>query len=161
MTLSILLIEDDVLIQETLADTLSVDGGFEVHAAGSIGQAQALMSQDSRSFDILLLDAWLPDGDGRTFCARLRQQGCQTPVLLLSGLGEENNIVSGFEAGADDYLVKPFGIRELLARIATQLRYPRPSLLWVRKRSTTWRERPCSPRVERPGVGGSLTLLSR
>ena len=123
-----MLVEDDAVIQEILVNALAVDGGFEVQAAGSIGQAQALMAEDSRSFDIILLDASLPDGDGRTFCTSLRQQGCQMPVLLFSGLSGENDIVSGFEAGVDDYLVKPFGIRELLARIAVQLRHTRPHM---------------------------------
>ena len=120
-----MLVEDDAVIQEILVDALAVDGGFEVQATGSIGQAQALMAEDSRSFDIILLDASLPDGDGRTFCTSLRQQGCQMPILLLSGLSGEDDIVSGFEAGVDDYLVKPFSSRELLARIAVQLRHAR------------------------------------
>ena len=128
MVSSILLVEDDAVIQEILVDALTMDGGFEVQAAGSIGQAQALMAQDSRSFDIILLDASLPDGDGRMFCAGLRQQGCQTPILLLSGLSGEDDIVGGFEAGVDDYLLKPFSSRELLARIAVQLRHTRPHM---------------------------------
>ena len=128
MLSSILLVEDNVSIQDVLVDGLTLKGGFEVQAASSIGQAQTLMVEDSRSFDVILLDASLPDGDGRTFCASLRQQGYQMPVLLLSGMGQENDIVSGFEAGADDYLVKPFGIRELLARIAVQLRHTRPHM---------------------------------
>ncbi len=80
------------------------------------------MAECGDSFAAVVLDVGLPDGDGRDLCASLRRQGFHLPVVLLSGRDSEDDIVCGFEAGADDYLVKPFGVAELLARIAAQLR---------------------------------------
>ena len=71
-------------------------------------------------------DAGRKARDGRDLCASLRRQGFHLPVILLSGLGGEDDIVGGFEAGADDYLIKPFGMAELLARLAAQLRRAAP-----------------------------------
>ena len=126
MPLSILIVEDDMEVREMMVEALTREERYKTQVAGSISQAQALMSGHGQSFDVLLLDVGLPDGDGREFCASLRQQGFDRPILMLTGLGHEDDVVSGLEAGADDYLVKPFGIAELLARVAGQLRYTVP-----------------------------------
>ena len=91
--------------------------------ASTIAMAKLLMAGGTRRLGVLILEASLPDGDGRRFCASLRQQGCEVPLILLSSLGQEADIIRGFEAGADDYLVKPFRFGEMLARIRGQLRH--------------------------------------
>ena len=123
MPLSILIVEDDVEVCEMMVEALTREGRYTTQVAGSISQAQALMSGHGQSFDALLLDVGLPDGDGREFCASLRRQGFHHPILMLTGLSHEDDVVSGLESGADDYLVKPFGVAELLARIAGKLRH--------------------------------------
>ena len=126
MPLPILLLEDDADVRDLLVEALSDDGAYTVHAAETIGEAQALMAEHGDSFAAALLDVSLPDGDGRQLCADLRRQGFHLPVILLSGLNSEDDAVLGLEAGADDYLVKPFSIAELLTRIAAKLRHAAP-----------------------------------
>ncbi len=121
----ILLVEDDADIRGLLFEVLTEVGGFLVYTVETASAAQALMAGCGDSFAAVVLDISLPDGDGRDLCASLRRQGFHLPVILLSG---EDDIVRGFEAGADDYLVKPFGIAELLARIAAQLRRTAPQV---------------------------------
>ena len=128
MPLSVLLVEDDVEVREMMVEALATGGGYKTRVAGSISLAQALMSEHGGGFDVLLLDVKLPDGDGREFCASLRQQGFHHPILLLTGLSHEDDVVSGLDAGADDYLVKPFGVGELLARVAGKLRHAKPNV---------------------------------
>lgn len=126
MYLPILLLEDDADVRDLLVEALSDDGTFAVHAAVTIGEAQALVADHGDSFAAAVLDVSLPDGDGRQLCIDLRGQGFHWPVILLSGLGGEDDVARGLDAGADDYLVKPFGIAELLARIAAKLRHTAP-----------------------------------
>ena len=123
---SILVVEDDADVRSLLFEALTDVGGFLVFTVETAGAAQALMAGCSDNLAAVVLDVGLPDGDGRDLCASLRRQGFHLPVILLSGLGGEDDIVAGFEAGADDYLVKPFGVAELLARIAAQLRRTAP-----------------------------------
>ena len=122
----ILVVEDDADVRSLLFEALTEVGGFLVYTVETAGAAQALMAGCGDSFVAAVLDIGLPDGDGRDLCASLRRQGFHLPVILLSGLGREDDIVGGFEAGADDYLVKPFGMAELLARLAAQLRRTAP-----------------------------------
>ncbi len=122
----VLVVEDDADIRSLLFEALTELGGFLVYTVETAGAAQALMAGCGDSFAAAVLDVSLPDGDGRDLCASLRRQGFHLPVILLSGLGGEDEIVRGFEAGADDYLVKPFGVAELLARLAAQLRRTAP-----------------------------------
>lgn len=122
----VLVVQDDADVRSLLIEALTDVGCFTIHAAETIGEAQALMAEYGDSFAAVVLDVGLPDGDGRNFCASLRRQGFQLPVILLSGRGGEDDIVCGFEAGADDYLVKPFGMAELLARVAAHLRRTTP-----------------------------------
>ena len=137
MCTSILVIENDADVRGVIAEMLKEAGGFTVHLASTLSNARSLMAANAGDFGLLVLDVSLPDGDGRTFCASLREQGFTLPVILLSDLNHEDDVVRGFEAGADDYLVKPFRVRELLARIRNQLRHaaakcePGASLCWV------------------------------
>ena len=121
MSLSVLIVEDDDDVRDLLVEAIAIEGGFLVRTAATIGQARALMAECGESFAIAVLDVGLPDGDGRAFCISLRRQGFRLPVILLSGLGHEDDIACGFKTGADDYLVKPFGVAELLTRINAQL----------------------------------------
>ena len=115
----ILIVEDDSNLRLTLTDNLQ-DEGYEVHGAASAKEAQALLAQ--RSFDLLILDVMLPDGDGYSLCKQLRAQGVKSMVLMLTARTLEDDIVRGFEAGAQDYLAKPYRLRELLARVGALLR---------------------------------------
>jgi DNA-binding response OmpR family regulator len=126
MPLPILLLEDDADVRGLLAEALSDTGAFAVHAVATIGEAQALVAARGNGFAAAVLDVTLPDGNGREFCADLRRQGFHWPVILLSGLASEDDAVRGLEAGADDYLAKPFSIAELLARVAAKLRHTAP-----------------------------------
>jgi DNA-binding response OmpR family regulator len=86
-----------------------------VQTASSCAEGAQLLA--AATFDVAVLDVMLPDGSGIELCARLRAQGCRVPVLLLTARGDVRDRVEGLEAGADDYLVKPFALAELIARV--------------------------------------------
>jgi DNA-binding response OmpR family regulator len=86
-----------------------------VQTASSCAEAARLLG--GASFDIVVLDVMLPDGSGIDLCGSLRAQGCSVPVLLLTARGDVHDRVGGLDAGADDYLVKPFALAELIARV--------------------------------------------
>lgn len=114
----ILLVDDEPSILETLTFRLQREG-FEVAKAG--GGLEALQVFQHFHPHVVVLDVMLPDIDGLEVCRRLREQSA-VPVLMLTARGEEMDRVLGLEVGADDYLVKPFSYRELLARIRALLR---------------------------------------
>ena len=118
----ILIIEDDPAMRVGLQDNLEVEG-YQVTTAASLreGREAALLERP----DLIVLDLMLPDGDGMSLCRYLRTQGLHQPVIMLTARGEEMDKVLGFEVGADDYVVKPFSLRELLARIYAHLRRTR------------------------------------
>ncbi len=118
----VLIVEDDVALAGTLTDQLALEGEFEPVAASSLAAAETLLNAPGARFDLVLLDLTLPDGDGREFCTRLRRGGFRMPVIMLTGSDGEADIVSGLDAGANDYIAKPFRLAELLARIRAQLR---------------------------------------
>ena len=124
MTLArpILLIEDDAELRATLAEQIALEGDFIVDEAASAAEAQAKLANGETRYDAILLDIGLPDGDGRDLCATLRRDGRRMPIIMLTGADSENDIVSGLEAGANDYVAKPFRLTELLARMRAQLR---------------------------------------
>ena len=115
----ILVIEDDKAIVKGLTDNLKKEN-FEVFSStdGVLGHKLAL----KEPFDLILLDLILPGMNGYDICKSLRAKGIQTPVLMLTGKREELDKVLGLELGADDYVTKPFSVRELLARIKAVLR---------------------------------------
>ncbi len=117
--MKILLVEDDALIVEPLAKAL-IDQRYAVDVATD-GQAGWELLE-SFAYDLILLDVMLPKLDGMTLCRRLRSQGNQTPILLLTAQKTSTNTAIGLDAGADDYVAKPFNLQELLARIRALLR---------------------------------------
>jgi len=118
-----MLVEDDRALRQTLGDALRVEG-FEVHTAASLAEAQALAHH--RQPEIVLLDLGLPDGDGASLLASLRAPRAghaSPPVLVISAREADAAKIALLDAGADDYLVKPFSIGELLARMRVALRH--------------------------------------
>lgn len=116
---TILIIEDDENLRLTLADILEGES-YLVTQAQSLGEARAALEQ--QSFQLIILDLMLPDGDGYALCKLLREQGNATPVLMLTARSLEDDLVKGFDVGADDYLVKPYRAKELLARVRALLK---------------------------------------
>jgi len=115
----ILIVEDDENLRMALEDNL-IDEGYQVVSASSGAAAdKALLRQQ---FDLVILDIMLPDTDGYTLCRRLRERELPVRVLMLTARSLESDLVQGFDAGADDYLSKPYRLRELLARVAALLR---------------------------------------
>jgi two-component system, OmpR family, response regulator RegX3 len=114
---TILLVEDEVSITEPLAEALRSEG-FETQVAGTVAEALELAKRDP---DLVLLDLMLPDGSGFDVCRELRKRS-QVPIIMLTARGEEADRVVGLELGADDYVVKPFSAREVVARIRAVLR---------------------------------------
>ena len=119
MASSILLVEDDLYLSQGLTELLQKNGYVPCQAWNL---SQARQSVYSRNFDLLILDVTLPDGDGISFCRELRARGCATPILFLTARDEEFDIVTGLDAGGNDYVTKPFRIQELLSRIRVLLR---------------------------------------
>jgi len=115
----ILIVEDEAPMRTALADVLEGEGYRPLTAAdGEIGLQRALEEKP----DLILLDIMMPKLDGFEVCAELRRLGHATPVLMLTAKGQVEDRVTGLDAGADDYLVKPFSTEELLARVRALLR---------------------------------------
>jgi len=110
----VMLVEDDPRLHDLLGRVL-VDESHEVSRAKTLSEARALISQHRH--DVLVLDRMLPDGDGLSLCEELRSAGDLIQILMLKARGELDDRVGGLRGGADDYLVKPFEIEELLARV--------------------------------------------
>ncbi len=118
----ILIVDDDQALRATLVEQLAVDGEFTAVEAACIAEAAVLLGSPDARFDAILLDIGLPDGDGRDYCLRLRDQGHRMPIIMLTGSNAETDVVRGLESGANDYVAKPFRLAELLARLRAQLR---------------------------------------
>ena len=118
----ILVVDDDDALRDTLKEQLQVDGEFRADDAGTLSEAETKVSAKDARYDAVILDVGMPDGDGRDFCARLRQEGFRMPIIMLTGSDEEADVVRGLDAGANDYIAKPFRLAELLARLRAQLR---------------------------------------
>ncbi|MBS0959704.1 MULTISPECIES: response regulator transcription factor [Acetobacter] len=118
----ILIVDDDQVLRQTLVEQLQIDGEFSVTEAVSLADARSKLEAPDSRYDSILLDVTLPDGDGRDFCAELRSSGVRVPIIMLTGSDDEADIVRGLDAGANDYVAKPFRIAELLARLRAQLR---------------------------------------
>jgi len=117
-SIDILLVEDDHEIRRQLLDALR-GGGFSVAACSTYGEAEKALREDYR---LLLLDLWLPDGDGLDLCRQLRFDNNPMPVIILTSRDDPDEVVRGLDIGADDYVIKPFRVAELLARIRRILR---------------------------------------
>ncbi|CAA9529069.1 MAG: Two-component transcriptional response regulator, LuxR family [uncultured Sphingomonas sp.] len=118
----ILIVEDDAALRATLAEQIALCGEFSILEAGTLAEAGAALNAGEARCDAVLLDVGLPDGDGREFCAELRRDGKRMPVIMLTGADAERDVVRGLDAGANDYVAKPFRLDELLARVRAQLR---------------------------------------
>jgi two-component system OmpR family response regulator len=117
----ILLLEDDPVLGKGLAVHLET-AGYEVVWETSLTRARATETQTR--FDLLILDLNLPDGSGFDLCRDVRARGSRLPIMMLTARTDDDSVVDGFEAGANDYIKKPFSNRELLVRIQTQLKEP-------------------------------------
>jgi DNA-binding response OmpR family regulator len=117
---TILVIDDDEDLRTALSEQIALEDEFEVieAACGLDGVAAA----KARSPDLILLDVDLPDINGREACRRLRAEGVNTPIIMLTAAVSDGETIEGLEAGADDYVAKPFRFNVLLARIRVQLR---------------------------------------
>jgi two-component system, OmpR family, response regulator RegX3 len=115
----VLLVEDEETITAPLTEALGREG-FRTQTAGSL--AEGLELARSRRPDLVLLDVMLPDGSGFELLRELRTNGLRVPVIMLTARGDEADRVLGLELGADDYVVKPFSARELVARVRAVLR---------------------------------------
>ena len=124
MKAKILIAEDDANIRLGLVATLESEG-YGVVAAGDGAQALKLFPQEK--FDLVVLDVMMPKASGYDVCRELRARGVRVPVLFLTAKGEEVDKVVGLKLGADDYVTKPFGVHELLARVEALLRRGRSS----------------------------------
>ena len=115
----ILLVEDDSFLRDGLTEVLQSEG-YEVISSDNCMKARELMK--FFSFNLIMFDVMLPDGNGLELCTELRAAGNNVPVLFLTACDDEIQIVRGLDAGADDYVTKPFKLRELLSRIRALLR---------------------------------------
>jgi DNA-binding response OmpR family regulator len=120
---TVLAIEDDPAILRGLSDNLRFEG-YEVVTATDGESGYHL--QRERKPDLIVLDLMLPRMSGLEFCRKLRGEGIQTPILMLTARSEEPDRVLGLDLGADDYVTKPFSVRELMARVRALLRRSQP-----------------------------------
>ena len=147
----LLVLEDDLQLRDVLVRSLAAEG-FEARA---VGTAHELLEQVAGDLpDAFVIDVGLPDADGRDVCQALRAQGIGAPVLFLTARDALTDRLSGFSAGGDDYLTKPFDIEELVARVQALLRRTRadPSI-----RSGDLELDPAERTVRSAGVAVSLT----
>ena len=112
--IKILIAEDEQMLAEILSDTLS-DRDFDVHLAYDGIQALDMVRKDT--FDVIVSDIMMPNLDGYSLAKKLRSEGYNTPILFLTALSATEDVVKGFETGANDFLKKPFAIDELIVRI--------------------------------------------
>ena len=120
----LLIVEDDKSIRETLHEALVAEGyQVEVSKNGDEAEARVFSQFDTRKkFDLIVLDLMLPNLNGIELCRRVRKNNIKTPILIVSAKDSESDRVMGLEDGADDYLIKPFGLNELIARCRAILR---------------------------------------
>ncbi|MBF9056280.1 response regulator [Rhodobacterales bacterium HKCCA1065] len=116
----ILLVDDDEDIREALSEQLVMTEDFDVFEAGT--GAQAMEKAKQEIYDLVILDVGLPDTDGRDLCRLMRNQGIKCPIIMLTGHDSDADTILGLDAGANDYVTKPFKFSVLQARIRAQLR---------------------------------------
>ena len=116
----VLLIDDDEDLREALSEQLLMTEDFDVHEGNS--GAAALEKVKQQSYDLVVLDVGLPDTDGRELCRLIRKQGVKCPIVMLTGHDTDSDTILGLDAGANDYITKPFKFPVLLARMRAQLR---------------------------------------
>ena len=116
----ILLIDDDEDLRAALSEQLIMTEDFDVFEGGN--GAEAMKKAKEQIYDLVILDVGLPDTDGRELCRVMRKQGVKSPILMLTGHDSDADTILGLDAGANDYVTKPFKFPVLLARIRAQLR---------------------------------------
>ena len=116
----ILIVDDDGALRQSLVEQLELNEEFVCIECGTAAQVLEMVA--SSRFDTIVLDVGLPDMDGRELCRLLRRSGVQVPIVMLTGADSEPDTVLGLEAGADDYVTKPFRLSVLLARLRAHLR---------------------------------------
>ena len=116
----ILLVDDDEDLREALSEQLVMTEDFDVFEAGT--GADAMTRAKEALYDLVILDVGLPDTDGRDLCKLMRKQGVKSPIMMLTGHDGDADTILGLDAGANDYVSKPFKFPVLLARIRAQLR---------------------------------------
>ncbi len=121
---AVLIVEDDENLRVALADNLEHEG-IQVSTAASGREAETLLG--TTHVDLVVLDIMLPDADGYTLCQRIRRDPRPPRLLMLTARTHEDDVVRGFDVGADDYLAKPYRLRELLARVRALLRRGEPA----------------------------------
>ncbi|MBE5944274.1 MAG: response regulator transcription factor [Lachnospiraceae bacterium] len=119
----ILLIEDDIALAMATSFALETEG-FQVSHASTLAVGKDFLLLDN--YNLILLDVNLPDGNGYSFCRDIRKEGHTLPIIFLTALDEEVNVIQGLEMGADDYVSKPFRVRELISRIKANIRRYNP-----------------------------------
>lgn len=119
MNNKVLIVDDEPAMRQGLKDNLEFEG-YEVYLAENGSEGLKLLL--AGSYDLVLLDVMMPEMSGLDVCRKVRESGVSTPIILLTAKGEELDKVLGLELGADDYITKPFSLRELLARIKAILR---------------------------------------
>ena len=117
--MKLLLIEDELALSEALAEMLRGQG-FAVDAVASLFSADTAIKVST--YDAVLLDLYLPDGDGMHWLRRLRASGHATPVIIMTARDQISDRIAGLQSGADDYVIKPFDVQELLARLGAVMR---------------------------------------
>ena len=117
---NLLLLEDDISLIDGLHYSLKKNG-FYVDIARTVEEAEKQLAQIEK-YDLLILDVTLPDGTGFEVCENVRKHNKQIPIIFLTASDEEVNIIRGLDCGGDDYVTKPFGTRELIARVKANLR---------------------------------------
>ncbi|TFV91470.1 response regulator transcription factor [Blastococcus sp. CT_GayMR16] len=122
----ILVVEDDAALRDLLARGLREHGWTVATARDGASALRAAGPGPAAAFDAVVLDIGLPDSDGRDVCQAMRARGLSTPVLFLTARDQLHDVLSGFAAGADDYLAKPFHLNELIARLTVALRRATP-----------------------------------
>ncbi|HEY9815235.1 MAG TPA: response regulator transcription factor [Candidatus Obscuribacterales bacterium] len=162
----VLVVEDEELIRETIALALNEEG-YEVLTAEDGRMAMELTCQfrrsqdsDAEPVDLIILDLMLPSVNGLDLCRLIRHEGNSVPILMLSAKGSETDRVVGLEVGADDYLTKPFGMRELIARCRALLRRHRNSQPQLQSQVLSFQEITLYPQECRVTVRGHEISLS-
>jgi len=116
----ILIVDDDTTLLEMLSEQLQLHEEFLTIGAHSATEALALAKEDY--FDVIILDVGLPDMDGREVCRLMRRNGVTSPIIMLTGADTDADTILGLDAGANDYIVKPFRLGVLLARLRAHIR---------------------------------------
>ncbi|MDG2242563.1 MAG: response regulator transcription factor [Rhodospirillaceae bacterium] len=118
---SLLLVDDDAMLRDSLVEQLQEQEDFEVIVQASAG-AEAVDLTKGQVFDVIILDLGLPDMDGRDVCRAMRESGVRSPIIMLTASDSDDDTVAGLDAGANDYVTKPFRLTVLLARVRAHLR---------------------------------------